>query len=189
MLPRAPAPPWPHKGPSPWQPRGPGRSADLGPGAIEPRRRTCRYRGGGARLRGRPRRWGASLLAPRLPPAALGARGPAAAAAPGRTARASVAVRGSVQLGHGRSRPVLVRESGGACGGGESRPGLAGGRRARARSRLPNRSGDAWVSCGSRPSSPPILSRLRDPGARRESPCCARAPGPHPTHPAAAPGG
>lgn len=43
---RAPAPPRPHKGPSPWQPRGPQRSAELGPGAIEPRRRTCRYRGG-----------------------------------------------------------------------------------------------------------------------------------------------
>jgi hypothetical protein len=42
-LPRASAPPRPHKGPSPWQPRGPERSAVRGPGAIEPRRRTSRY--------------------------------------------------------------------------------------------------------------------------------------------------
>lgn len=53
QLPRAPAPPRPHKGPSPWQPRGPERNAERGPGAIERRLRRSRYGTRGRELWGR----------------------------------------------------------------------------------------------------------------------------------------
>lgn len=89
QLPRAPAPPRPHKGPSPWQPRGPERNAERGPGAIERRLRRSRYRTWGRELRGashrprlrRPRR-SASACAPgrggaRAVPLRGGRRGPA----------------------------------------------------------------------------------------------------------------
>lgn len=127
LLPRAPAPPRPHKGPSPWQPRWPQRSADRGTGAIEPRRQTSRYGNGvrgprGGRASGGLRRQRRSVLA-------CGDRdaGTRATAARRRNTRAAAAVRASGRPGPGRSHLALFQVAGEARGAEGSGPGPAEG--------------------------------------------------------------
>lgn len=176
LLPRAPAPPRPHKGPSPWQPRGPERSADRGPGAIEPRRRTCRYRGGGTGTMVRPR----------------GSGGFAVSAAPSQSALSGRGDPGQLPL-RGRRSGLGCRP----CALGSSRwparpavPGRVGGGSGLARPRVPSRAqrpldhlDPFWFPIlPPRPCLPP-LQAPRSVGRAAIVPVVQELGGPHPPAP------
>lgn len=110
------------KAPSPWQQRGPDRSAERGPGAIEPWRRTCRYRARGTWLLGTSR-WarGASPSAPLRPGLPRSGSGTCGGCGSAEGSRGLGPVRRSIRRGPGRSRPtpfpVGTRGTGPAGGG------------------------------------------------------------------------
>lgn len=184
LLPRAPAPPRPHKGPSPWQPRGPQHSAERGPGAIEPRRRTCRY---GDAVRGpRGGRLGGRVAGRAAPPwpGALGTQGDSGRCRPaegdsGLCRRLCVGPSGAGPLpphalpggGRGlRSPRQRARRSQGAPAG------------RRGPSRRPRPSGAPRTPWGSQSSPPahapaPLASEIGAGGG--DGLRCARAPGLH----------